>query len=212
MVDQADVSSKRRIQYLRARGYSFPEIKNKLGISYRKVYQFGKSIRIMDIYKAKLESKRGGSHNRMIEKERSINEYLAKTLNPINERDIFITAAALYWAEGEKIDFGFSNSDPWMIRLMCYCLRRIFSIGNERIKVSIRIYKGMDRNKCIDFWSRITEINSSSFKAVHIIKGQRHGKLKYGMCRIRVEKPADLMKKLRGVRNLLLVPVAQWIE
>lgn len=201
-----------KVRYLRARGYSFPEIKNKLGISFRKAYELGKTVAVDPAYLARLKAKRGGSHLRKIQREKEIEREVKNSLGYAKNRDLMFAAAALYWGEGEKIDFGFSNTDSEMIKLMENCLLNLFGVEKNRIKVSLRIYEDMDKESCLRFWSKITGVGIPDFKAVHVLKGRKNGKLKYGMCRLRVERPADLLKKFRAIRQLMLAPVAQRIE
>ncbi len=108
---------------------------------------------------------------------------------------------ALYWAEGSKRDFGLSNTDPELIRTFINGLREVFQLPEERFRISIRIYEDLDREKCLDFWESIVNIPKEKFLKVDVLKGKKSGKLEYGMCRIRVTKGADILKKIVGINK-----------
>lgn len=100
---------------------------------------------------------------------------------------------ALYWAEGNKRDFGLSNTDPELIKVFITNLREVFHVEEERFKISIRIYEDLDKEKGLDFWSSIVTISKAKFLKVDVLSGKKNGKLSYGMCRVRVSKGADLL-------------------
>lgn len=131
-------------------------------------------------------------------------------------------AATLYWAEGAKKDFGLSNTDPALIKVFLYILRSVFGVEEERIVVSLRLYEDLNKRECLAFWSNLTGLKLDNTTSVTVLKGSKNGKLKYGMCRIRVRKGGNLLKEFFSIikqAEFLITPsyiyhplVAQRIE
>jgi len=69
----------------------------------------------------------------------------------LSEKEKLIFLTALYWGEGSKGDFGLSNSDPDLIKVVVKGLKEVFNINNDRLRISIRTYKDLDQNKCLKF-------------------------------------------------------------
>jgi hypothetical protein len=59
----------------------------------------------------------------------------------------------------------------------------------------------MDEEMCLDFWSSVTGVSKDKFVNVDILEGKKKGKLKYGMCRIRVTKGGNLLKYIQAIQN-----------
>jgi hypothetical protein len=103
---------------------------------------------------------------------------------------------ALYWGEGGKRDFNFTNSDPVMIKIFVNWLEKILKINSNDLRVSIRIYEDLDKEKSLNYWSKIIGIPVNKFASVNILKGKKLGKLEYGLCRIRIKKGGSMLKYL----------------
>ena len=54
-------------------------------------------------------------------------------------------------------------------------LKKLFRISQEDLRVSIRIYEDLDRNKCLQFWSKITGTSVNDFVSVNVLKGKKKG-------------------------------------
>lgn len=147
------------------------------------------------------KSKRGGSLRKKILAEQSAAKKAKEFIKAVSKENKLYILAALYWAEGSKSDLSFTNSDPQMIKIFIDGLEEVFEISKLKMKVSIRIYEDLDREKCLNYWSVITGIPKEKFISVNILKGKKVGKLQYGMCRVRVEKGGDLLKYFRAIKN-----------
>ncbi len=158
-----------------------------------------------------MEEKRGGSKKR---KELKVQQSLLEANNTISDlsfKEKMIFISALYWGEGSKGDFGLSNTDPALIKVFVSGLRNVFHIPDDRLRISIRIYEDLDRDECLQFWSEIVNIPKENFVNVNILPGKKMGKLKYGMCRVRVAKGEELLKKMKALYEVVasrFVPIA----
>ncbi|MBI3887689.1 hypothetical protein HY310_01320 [Candidatus Microgenomates bacterium] len=147
----------------------------------------------------------------MLLKQEKAKKFAEDFIKNINFREKFITLAILYWGEGNKKDFSLSNTDPKLIRLFVSLLREVFKVGNDRIRGGIRIYQDLNKEECLEFWSKLIELPRESFTGIQVLEGKKVGKLKYGMCKIRLLKGEGELKQLKGLYNAigdLFAPIA----
>jgi hypothetical protein len=60
----------------------------------------------------------------------------------------------------------------------------------------------MDAKKCLNFWSKVVNLPKEQFQHVSVLAGKKKGKLEFGMCRVRVSKGGDLLKKIQAVNKV----------
>lgn len=190
-----------KIKLLRQKGWSMPEIRKELKIGYGSIFRYIQEVEILPRYKKIWFGKRGGSTKRKKIAEEKARKKAEKLISKLSQKEKIIFLTALYWGEGSKGDFGLSNTNPELIKVFIKGLRSLFNIPTKDLRVSIRIYEDLDRNKCLQFWSKITGVPVNHFVSVNILKGKKKGKLPYGMCRIRVKKGGNLLKYIVAIRN-----------
>lgn len=188
---------------LRTKGYSVPEISLTTNTPKTTVLRYVKNVKILPEYIENWAGKRGGSRKKKLLLERIAFENGKKLVDipTIKEKKLFLSA--LYWAEGSKGDFGLSNTDPALIKVFINGLREVFNVGNERLRISVRIYEDLDRETCLNFWSNVVGIEKEKFVNVNVLSGKKKGKLLYGMCRVRVLKGAPLLKEIVGINKAM---------
>ena len=187
----------KELKKLRKRGYSINELVAKLSIPKTTVWYHIHNIRVLPKYIPVLNAKRGGNSERAQknwEKAREQAEGLLKSHN----RDLIIAIAMLYWGEGSKKSPELINSDGLMIKTYLGILRKVFNIPEEKIKPTIRIFSGMNKIECLNYWSRITEISKNKF-IVRMNDGGSRGRTKYGMCRITIRKGGNFLKLIHSL-------------
>ena len=189
------------IHRLRRRGFSLNEIKQNVPAGYGTIFRYIKGVKIDPKYKRVWFGKRGGSRKRKKLAEIKASLKARKLITSLSYEEKAIFLSALYWAEGNKREFGFTNTDPDMIRIFVQGLEEIFDVPKDQIRVSIRTYEDLDKERCLDFWSKIVGIPKDRFVNVNILKGKKQGKLRYGMCRIRITKGANMLKYITAVRK-----------
>lgn len=192
-----------KIKQLRSRGYSLPEISRELSIAKTTVFVYLKDVEILPEFKAQWLGKRGGSKKRQLAKEAQALKYVKEQIKNVSYKEKLLFISALYWAEGSKKDCGLSNTDPNLIKVYINGLREVFKIEDDRFRISIRIYEDLNKDKCLNFWSNVVNIPKEKFVNVNVLKGKKFGKLKYGMCRIRVSKGGDILKRLIAVNKVI---------
>lgn len=134
-------------------------------------------------------------------KEKLAEEKAKKTILSLSEKEKIIFLTALYWGEGSKSDFNLMNTDADLIRVFIQGLQEIFNISKDRLRISIRIYEDLDKQKCLEYWSKITGVPAEKFVSIDILKGKKKGKLLYGMCRVRILKGGDMLKYIKALKN-----------
>lgn len=190
-----------KIKFLRTRGRSIPEISNILTISKSTALRYSNTVSILPAYRKRWLERRNASK---IKSQRHVEEAKRDAeikLPNITNKDLIVIFSSLYWAEGNKRDLVLTNTDPKMIGVFIYILRKIYNISNDDLSVSLRIYEDLDKKRCLKFWSKITGITLNNKTTVSVLIGHKNGKLNYGMCRVRVKKGGRLLKEIFSIIN-----------
>jgi hypothetical protein len=190
-----------KIKILRSQGWSLNEIYHEVRVGYGSVSRYIQGVKILPQYQQIWLNKRNGSKAIMDRHKKIANQKAEDFIVNLTEKEKLLFIAALYWGEGGKKDFNFTNSDSEMIKIFVRCLREILKIDQKDIRASIRIYEDLDRNICLNHWSKITNIPIEEFVNVDVLKGKKLGKLAFGLCRIRIKKGGDMLKYLLALNK-----------
>lgn len=192
-----------KIKLLRSRGYSLPEISKELKVSRTSVLRYIRNVQILPEYLSEWAGKRGGSRKIRLQKEAAAYEEAKRYIGKLSEREKTLFLCALYWAEGTKKDFSLSNTDPNLIKVFVECAREVFDLNDNHFYINVRLYEDLDKDYCLDFWSKVVKIPKGNLKGVNVLQGKKSGKLKYGMCRVRVARGSDLLRKIMGINKVV---------
>ncbi|MEK9173595.1 MAG: helix-turn-helix domain-containing protein [Patescibacteria group bacterium] len=185
---------------LRKLGKSYYEISRALGIPKSTLSVWFKDDPMSQEVKLKLSSK---SNIRVAERIKKFSEnnkrkwelwraearYEAKKdFESLAKNPLFIAGNMLYWAEGDskvKNPLRLTNTDPRMIRLYVKFLIRILKIDKNKIRATLILYPDLNKNSCINFWSKEIDLPRSQFYKTQFIEG-RHptSRLSRGICMI----------------------------
>lgn len=126
----------------------------------------------------------------------------------ISKRDLWLIGTALYWAEGYRKgngEFGFTNSDPNMIKVIIDWLLGVCNVEKERIhlRVCVNSIHKKRINEIQKFWSKTTGVHLNQFSKPTLInitnKKIYYNSSKYfGTLRIKVRKSTNLRRKIMG--------------
>ena len=167
--------------FLRKQGKSYSQIKKNLGISKSTLSYW---LRDYPLSKQRIKELRDNNEQR-IEKFREtmrkkkerrlfrVYEEQKKIIFPFTQRDFFIAGLFLYWGEGGKTRFSnisISNTDPSVLKFFINWLIKIFRISKKKLKISLHLYKDMDIEKEMKFWSQCLDIPISQFYKPYIKK------------------------------------------
>lgn len=149
---------------------------------------------------------------RICEENESIRKNYETYVDNLNDRELMILGAALYWGEGYKnfkptrggypyICFG--NSDPKMVLVFIKFMEKVLGILKDKMRVQIMIYPGIGIKKVIDYWQGITKISRKYFRCQVALSRASQGKrpkhlLPYGTFQVRVTRRQEFFK-IRGL-------------
>ena len=210
---------------LRLEGKTYGEIRGIFKIPKSTLSGWFSDLKMGSKAKKILESKKKNGYYKLIEfnKIRTINirkenedirkDYESK-VNKLNNRELMILGAALYWGEGYK-NFNlkngtypyicFSNSEPEMIITFIQFLERILGITKNRIKAPVMIYPGIIPEEAMDYWQSLTKIPKENFRyqvALSRASQRKRPKnlLPYGTLQLRVSQRQEFFK-IRGLMD-----------
>ena len=64
----------------------------------------------------------------------------------------------------------FANTDPAMVAFFCAWLRRFFDIDESRLRVRVYLHEGLDLDAAERFWSEVTGVPRTQFRAPYRAK------------------------------------------
>ena len=187
---------------LRQTGHSLPEIKKATGRGSATVFKYIQNVKVLEEYKQILRTKQGGSKARAEKGWKESSQRATRLLGTLTERDKLIILATLYWGEGTKRELNIINSDPELLRVFIECLLLI-GVTRDMLRVTLRIFEDGSQKEAKRYWSQALKIPENSILGVNILEGKKLGKLKYGMCRVRVTKGAPHFKLIMSMIELL---------
>jgi hypothetical protein len=216
-------------QQYRRSGKSIKQIASELGVAKSSVSSWVKDIILSpeQLNYLKESEKRGSALGRWkivnLRRERRLlmlgnhRNNGIKEIGAINNREMFLTGLALYWAEGGKKNHRveFCNSDPNMIRFFIHWFNKSLGVKKEDLRCRIGINESHIGRESIvkDYWARVTGIdlcqfNKTSFKHVQSRKIYENFDNHYGTLSILVVKSADLYYRIMGLLEGLSLNLA----
>ncbi|MFZ2199208.1 MAG: hypothetical protein WAV40_00225 [Microgenomates group bacterium] len=186
-------------QELRKRGWSYSAIKRELGIAKSTAsawlnkyplshaqldkLQFHNEHRI-EAFRATMARKKQKLFDLAVSEQE-------KVINELTEKELYLCGLALYWGEGGKTQYSnltFANTDPRMIRFFLEWLRRAIRYPDDHIKIKLHLYKDMNIDTEIQYWSEVTGIRSEHFSKPYIkattLRGLTYKTRGHGTCNV----------------------------
>jgi hypothetical protein len=200
---------------LRKKGFSYNEIRKKIPVSKSSLSLWCRDVAITKNQALRLLKKqsRGADKGRMIsakkqqrvriEKINELRDLGKKEVGGLTKRERFIAGISLYAGDGLKGDknVGFSNSNSVIIKFMNRWFREFCK--TDKLRGSIWIHEGLDKDKAKKYWSRITGIPIEQFTKTYVVKNKKDSKKirknvnENGVLAIRIFN-ADLQRKIKG--------------
>lgn len=194
-----------QLKQLRKKGYSISDLMKEFYMPKTTVWHHIHNIKLSKKYTALIKAKQGGSKIRCRNEWHKANKHAQKILNSENRYPCALVAM-LYWAEGNKKDFVFTNTDGQMIKFYLTILKKYFSINGDDIKLTLRIFSNLNQKECLQYWSNITAFPKEKF-IVYLNDGGTKGKAKYGICRLTIKKSGYLRKLITSLINNIIEEV-----
>ena len=187
-----------QLKKLRREGHSIEELVKILSIPKTTIWHHIQGIKLQKKYILKLKANQGGSR---LKKERDLIKAENEARMLLGSRDKYLISllAMLYWAEGDnKNAFSFVNTNAEMIRMFISILKKCFYVDREQLLITIRYFTGMNRDKCLRHWSKVTKVPKKQINMYYNDGGNR-GRTEFGMCRVAVRKSGYLFKVVRSL-------------
>lgn len=206
-----------RAESLRRKGKSIKEIARGVGVSQSTASRWCSDIILSPEQKGDLERKRREAGAKALAPWILRNQNLKKKdlekqnlrgrqdLGKMTKRDLLLLGLGLYWGEGYKRgsqEWGFTNSDPKIIRTILVWLREYYGVSTERIiaRLTINLRYESQAERLIDMWAQKTEIPLAQFGKSTFISGYNSSKLNddtyRGTLRIKVRRGTSLRRRI----------------
>lgn len=187
---------------LRKDGMTLSEILKKVPRSKSTVFKYIEKVKVSKKVENLLSVKKKGSTSLSLYNWRRAEEKGMDILNVFSNRDYYLILTALYWGEGNKKEFNIINGDPSLIKVVFKILLKI-GVPIEDIKISLRLYSDLSKDDAIKFWSTFLNVKKENISSINILEGRKKGKLKYGMCRLRIKKGGQYFKLIMSMIDLI---------
>lgn len=193
----------KKVIRLRQKGNSLDEIIASTKLSRATAFNYMKGVEVLPEYRSVFRDKTKSAKLRSEENweiaRTTAKKYMQK---PFSKSAYLIIATCLYWAEGAKMDFSLSNTDSNLVTTFLNCMYQL-GVQKEDLRVTIRVYEDIDKKAAIKYWADVIGVSISQIRNVNILFGKKSGKLKYGMCRVRIRKGGRYLKLLKSAASEL---------
>lgn len=214
----ADFKRKHKAIVLRKKGYSYSQIKAKLGLSKGTLSEW---LRPFPLSPERIKELNANSPIR-IEKYRNTMarkrqlkldnafQIAKKDIGDFTKRELFIFGFVLYWAEGAKTrvsSVALGNTDPAMLKFFIKWLK-LLGVPKDKLTIKLHLYKDMNKKKTISFWCKILNVKSSQFIKPYV-KDSKTTDLSYkngfghGTCNIVYDNAEISRYVLMGMKYLI---------
>lgn len=201
---------KEKVLQLRAEGKSYSQIKEVVAVSKSTLSIWLKNKPLttsqLEMLQGKNEKRIENFRSKMLAKrnekiEKSLAE-ASKDVDTFSQRDMFIGGIFLYFGEGSKTTkntTALTNSNPFILQFFILWLEHL-KIKRSRIRAKLYLYKDMDKEKEIIFWTKNLNIPRDQIRGPYV-KSSNQSDLTYknsyghGTCTILVED-AVLFRKV----------------
>lgn len=168
---------------LRKQGKSYSEIKSVLGVAKSTLSTWLKEypLSIKKIRELRDWNQKRIEHyiaTRRITRERLLKNIYTqekRSIFPLSKRELLLAGLFLYWGEGGKTQtasLSVSNTDPAVIKFFIVWFKK-YNIPKEKLSIKLHLYKDMNIEKEVHFWSNLLKIPIQQFKRPYIKKSDR---------------------------------------
>lgn len=172
---------------LRLQGKTYGHIRKVLNVSKSTLSNWLKNLSLSEEQLTLLANNKNLSKDLAIEKYRTTrtNQRLErikkilleqeKALLPLSKRELFFAGLFLYWGEGGKLRgrVTISNSDPKVVKFALFWMTKVLNIPVEKIRARLHLYRDMDTESAITFWSSILALPKDQFGKPYIKHSNR---------------------------------------
>lgn len=218
---------------LRKEGFSVGKISQLLSVSKSSVSRWVKNIELSEEHRSKLKQnivsngKNVGKRNiekareqrlRNLERQRRQYQKSGRILyRTIDDREFGI-GCSLYWAEGSKDRnvVALANSDPDLLKFFVRFLRKYFDVNDSEFSLYCRYYTDLVREgEPEEYWAEILGLPKTCLRKstvdYYVKEGKTKGKLKYGVCSVRVCSTEKVQMIYGAIKEMADINDDRWL-
>ena len=130
--------------------------------------------------------------------------------NSFKTNPLFIAGLAIYWGEGDQAENGrvsVINTDAEMLQTIASFYRTILKISERRLRAGLFIYRDLDEEKTLDYWSSALKIPRDQFiKTQHLPSRSSltKRKVEFGICSLYFSDTKIQVKIKEWIRQLAI--------
>ena len=192
----------KQITNLRRTGHSLPEIQRIVKRGNSTVFKYIQGVSVLPKYQQILKDKQGGSKEKSRKDWENASRKAKDIFGGIDAKTRLVILTCLYWGEGNKTELNLNNSDPALIKAFVKCLLDI-GVKKSDLRITLRLFEDIDKSEAKKFWANLLDIKTTEILGINTIHGKKVGKLKYGMCRVRVTKGGQYFKLIMSMIDLI---------
>lgn len=185
---------------LRKEGKTIPELMEIFQMPKTSIWHHVHGLKLDTDIAQRLRSKKGGTHRRNVQAWKD-SEIFAKQLLTEESADFIKAVTMLYWAEGHKKDFIFTNTDIKMLQVYVIFLLDILKVTKSCVKIMVRTSDPINSKEALAFWSKNLKLPLSCFVSNHTSLNRT--KTTYGICRVMVLKSSFYHKVMISLITLV---------
>ncbi|MEI8338156.1 MAG: helix-turn-helix domain-containing protein [bacterium] len=214
---------KQKALEMRAKQMSYSQIKEKLGISKSTLSGWLNKMPLSEnrikelgpLNQKRIERYRNTMRKKREDRWKLVYKKVSVDIGKLTRRELFLSGLFLYWAEGgktEKYATTFSNTDPSMVTFFIKWAEICLGIKKSEMHIKLHLYKDMNINKYINFWSNRLKISKKFFEKPYIKESNlvdltyKNGFAK-GTCNIRIfnrDKSEYIKQSLKYITQLTI--------
>lgn len=200
---------------LREQGFSYSQIKEKLGVSKGTLSPWLSGmpltearIRELQFSEAVIEKIRATKLKKRQARLEDVYKTVASHIGTLSDRELFIAGFFLYWAEGGKTNpytVTLANTDPAMIRFYLRWLK-VLKVPLNKVLVRLHLYSDMNIEEEIEFWSKALKFPKNRFRKPYIKKSKFSSitftTFGHGTCNIVLDNRDAAEYVLQGLKSI----------
>lgn len=163
---------------LRLRGYSYSQIKEKIGVSKSTLHYWlaehpltdAQMRKVRDTNALRIEKFRETFRQKKLQRLANTRAQAVLEIKSLTKREFLLAGFFLYWAEGMKVDRKtvlLANTDPAMLRFFISWLT-LLGITREQLRARLHVYSDMDPQKYIERWAYELHLPKSIFRNTYV--------------------------------------------
>jgi hypothetical protein len=166
------LEAQEKARRLRSEGRTLADIASILSVSKSSVSLWVRDMNIEVRRRTPVRRRPHAQHTAKLTKIEACDRMGLDRIGVLSDEAFLVAGVALYAGEGAKRDGNllFANTDAQMVRFFCAWLRRFFSVEEDRLRLRVYLHDGLDIDSAEGFWSRVTDVPRSQFRAPYRAK------------------------------------------